>query len=149
MKNEYDIKLKENVQPVVHPPRKIPLVLKEKVKRTLDKMSQQGIICPVEEGTDWVSSLVVVSKPDKLRICIDPKDLNRAIMRPHYPIPTVEEMIPDLAGAKVFSVFDAKDGFWQIKLSERSSYLTTFNTPYGRYRWLRMPFGISSGSEEF
>lgn len=49
----------------------------------------------------------------------------------------------------MFSVFDAKDGFWQVKLSEKASYLTTFNTPFGRFRWLRMPFGISSGSEEF
>jgi len=70
-------------------------------------------------------------------------------MRPHYALPTIEDIAPDLSGAKVFSVIDAKNGFWQIKLSEESSYLTTFNTPYGRYRWLRMPFGLCSGSEEF
>ena len=60
-------------------------------------------------------------------------------------------MIPELHNAKVFSTFDARSGFWQIKLTEKSSYLTTFrfNTPFGRYRWLRLPFGISSASEEY
>ena len=113
-------------------------------------MSKDKIIAPVETPTDWVSNLVVVKKTNnKLRLCLDPKDLNKAIRRPHYHMPTIEDMAPDLTKAKVFTVVDAKDGFWQVKLSEKSSYYTTFNTPYGRYRWLRMPFGICSASEEF
>ena len=93
--------------------------------------------------------MVTVIKPNKLRICIDPKDLNRAIKRSHYPIPTIEEVATKLNNAKVFSVLDAKSGFWQVSLDDASSKLTTFNTPYGRFRWLRMPFGISSAPEEF
>ena len=64
-------------------------------------------------------------------------------------MPTIEDVIPKLSEAKVFSVFDAKDGYWQVKPSEESSKLTTFNTHLGRYKWLRMPFGIKSASEEF
>lgn len=64
-------------------------------------------------------------------------------------MPTIEEIAADLSDAKVFTVLDIKDGFWHIKLTEEASFLTTFNTPNGRFRWLRMPFGISSGSEEF
>ena len=64
-------------------------------------------------------------------------------------MPTIEDMAPDLTKAKIFTVVDAKDGFWQVELSEKSSHYTTFNTPFGRYRWLRMPFGICSASEEF
>jgi len=112
-------------------------------------MTVSKIIAPVQCPTDWVSSLVVVEKGNKLRVCIDPKDLNKAIMRPHYALPTIDDIAPKLSKAKVFTILDAKDGFWQVKLSEKASYLTTFNTPYGRYRWLRMPFGICSGSEEF
>ncbi|XP_063951721.1 uncharacterized protein K02A2.6-like [Lytechinus pictus] len=93
--------------------------------------------------------MVVVKKPQKLRICLDPKDLNRAIKRPHYPIPVIDDILPNLAKAKVFTVLDAKDGFWQVKMDEASSYLTTFSTPFGRYRYKRMPFGISSAPEEF
>ena len=64
-------------------------------------------------------------------------------------MPTLEEILPKLANAKVFSVLDAKDGFYHVKLDEESSFLTTFNTPFGRYRWLRMPQGISSAPEEY
>ena len=63
-------------------------------------------------------------------------------MRSHYPLPTIEEVTTRLTNAKAFSVLDAKTGFWQVKLTEASSYLTTFNTPFGRYRWKRMPFGV-------
>ena len=64
-------------------------------------------------------------------------------------MPTIDDLLPELHGAKVFSSFDAKNGYWQVKLTENASMLTTFITPYGRYRWLRMPFGISSASEEY
>lgn len=94
--------------------------------------------------------MVAVPKPDgRMRICLDPKELNEAIKREHYQIPTIEEVATRLHGAKLFSVLDARDGFWHIKLDEESSYLTTFNTPFGRYRWKRMPFGISSAPEVF
>ena len=68
-------------------------------------------------------------------------------MRNHYPLRTIEEVTTRLINAKVFSVLDAKTGFWQVKLTEASSYLTTFNTPFGCYWWKRMPFGISSAPE--
>ena len=62
-------------------------------------------------------------------------------------MPTIEEIATRLNSAKLFSVFDASDGFWQVELDDESSSLTTFNTPFGRYRWKRMPFGINSASE--
>ena len=66
-----------------------------------------------------------------------------------HPIPTIEDILPDLTEAKVFTVVDAKNGFWHVELDEESSYMTTFGTPWGRFRWLRMPFGISPAPEEF
>ncbi|RLJ22807.1 hypothetical protein DJ031_00235 [bacterium endosymbiont of Escarpia laminata] len=110
-------------------------------------MVNDDIIAPVSEPTDWVSSLLLVSKPGKLRICMDPWDLNRAIKREHYQMPTIKEIATRLSGARVFTVIDAKNAFWQVELDEESSRLTTFNTPFGRYRWKRMPFGISSAPE--
>ena len=93
--------------------------------------------------------MVVVRKPNKLRLCLDPLHLNKGIIRNHYPTPTVEDIAPKLTKAKVFSVVDAKDGFLQVVLDEASSHLTAFWTPFDRYRWLRMPFGIKSALEEF
>jgi len=112
MENEYDIKIDKTVKPVVRAPRRLPFTIRDKVKQKLDNMCTNRILLPVSTPTEWVSSLVVVAKPDKLRICIDPKDLNNAIYRPHYPMPCIEELAPDLCGAKIFSVLDAKNGFW-------------------------------------
>ena len=97
-----------------------------------------------------VNSMVVVRKPNgDLCVCLDPRDLNKAIKRPYYPVPTLNDVTSELAGAKHFSVLDARSGYWQIKLSDTSSSLTTFNTPFGRFRYLRMPFGVNSTQDVF
>ena len=85
----------------------------------------------------------------KTRLCIDPKQLNQALKRNHYPLPVIDDLLPELSKAKVFSVVDAKKGFWHVQLDTDSSFLATFGTPWGRYRWTRMPFGISPAPEEF
>lgn len=64
-------------------------------------------------------------------------------------MPTIDDVLPDLNDAKVFSTFNAKNGFWHVYMDEKSSYLTTFNTPYGHYRWERIPFWLSTAPEEF
>jgi len=80
---------------------------------------------------------------------MDPSDLNRAVMREHFPMQTVEDVISRMPNAKVFSVLDANHGFWQVKLAKDSSKLATFNTPFGRYSYTRLPFGIASAPEVF
>ena len=98
---------------------------------------------PFNEPADWVRSLVCVDKPDgSIRVYLDPRDLNRAIKREHYPLPLVEDITSSCAGATLFSTLDAEKAFYQIQLGEESSKLLTFNTPFGRYRYLRMPMGI-------
>ena len=147
---EYKIRLDETVPPVQHAPRRIAVALRPKLKETLDDLEAQGVIAQVTTPTKWISSMVAVPKKNgKLRICLDPKDLNRAILRENYQLPTVEDIATRLHGAKVFTVMDARNGFWHVNLDEESSYLTTFQTPFGRYRWKRMPFGISSAPEVF
>ncbi|XP_062586507.1 uncharacterized protein K02A2.6-like [Saccostrea cucullata] len=146
---KYHLVLNENIQPVVHPPRKVPIALKPLLKAELDKLQEMNIITPVSEPIAWVSSCLMVVKANKVRICIDPKDLNKALKRSHYPLPTIEEILPNLSRAKVFSVLDARNGFWHAELDKESSMLTSFNTPFGRFRWLRMPFGISTAPEEY
>jgi hypothetical protein len=109
-----------------------------------------GVITKVTEPSEWVNSIVLVPKANgKLRICMDPKDLNQVIMRQHYPLPTVEDIMTRLTGAQIFSILDASTGFWQIQLDEASASLCVFNTPYGRYRFERLPFGLNIGSEAF
>ena len=148
---EYDIKVDEDVRPVVHPPRSVPSTLRDKVKDELNRMEEIGILKKVTEPTPWVSSMVVVKKKTKnaVRICIDPSNLNKAIKREHFPMNSIDDIVTRLHGSKYFSTLDANMGFFQIKLSEKSSYLTTFNSPFGRYRYLRMPTGAKCSSEVF
>ena len=145
----YKIEMDPDIKPVQHNPRRVPLPVKAELKKKIRGLEQAGIIQKVTEPTPWISSMVVVRKPNKLRICLDPMDLNKGIKRNHYPTPTIDDLSPNLANAKIFSVVDAKDGFLQVVLDSKSSFLTTFWTPFGRYRWLRMPFGIKSAPEEF
>lgn len=109
-----------NATPVVHPPRRVPIALRDRLKQELQHMEKQQVIVKVTEPTEWANSMVAAEKPrtGKLRVCLDPKDLNKAIKRPHYPLPTLDDITTKLAGACYFSVMDARSGYWAIKLSE-------------------------------
>ena len=126
------------------PPRSVPVALRKELKEKLASMVKQGIPERVNQPTDWISSMVAVRKPGNL-ICLDPKELNKALKIPKFKLSTLEEVSANLSNAKVFCMIDARDGFLQVRLDEESSLLTTF----GRYRWKHLPFGISSAPEEF
>lgn len=111
-----------------------------------------GVITPVTQPTPWVSNMLVVEKnnPQKdLRVCIDPQYLNQAIMIPKYHIPKTDDVFAQLNGMSVFSVIDMSMGFWHLELDDESSLLTTFQTPFGQFRWTRLCFGVSSAPEIF
>ena len=149
-KQTHTLHLRDDAVPVVHAPRRVPEALLGRLETELKRMEELGVIVKVTEPTDWVSSLVLIEKHDKsLRVCLDPKDLNKAIKRTHYPLPTVDDLLNKLSGAKFFSKLDASSGYWQIPVDEESSQLLTFNSPFGRYRFTRVPFGIHSASELF
>ncbi|KAL1268833.1 hypothetical protein QQF64_034196 [Cirrhinus molitorella] len=96
---ECKIHLDPAATPVIYPPRKIPFTLHGRLKEELNRREHQGIIEKVTEPTDWVNVLVVVEKPrtGELRICLDPRNLNEAIKRPHYPLPTLDDVISRLS----------------------------------------------------
>ncbi|KAG1933981.1 retrotransposable element [Pimephales promelas] len=150
LEGTYNLEVDPEVKPVRLPKRRVPVAIMKHLKDELGSLEERGIIAQVEKSTDWISSMVVVKKPSgKLRICIDPRPLNKALKRQHFPLPTIDDVLPDLTKARVFTVCDVKDGFWHVRLSEESSYLTTFATPFGRYRWIKMPMGISPAPEVF
>ena len=151
LEGELHLELDRTVSPVSLPVRKFSFAMKEPLKQELDRLVKTGILIPVDVPTDWISSMVVVKKSNgKIRLCIDPKPLNQALKRnQYYPLPVIDDLLPRLVNAKVFSVVDAKNGFWHVQLDSESSLLTTFGTPWGRFRWTRLPFGISPAPEEF
>jgi hypothetical protein len=145
------IKLKEGTIPYsVTTARRVPIPLKEKVKRELQRMKDDGVIKEITEPTEWVSPMVPVVKPDgDVRICVDLKKLNKAVERERFIIPTIDDIIHQLQGSSIFSKLDAQSGFWQIPLDMSTAKLTTFITPFGRFYFTRVPFGISSAPEIF
>ncbi|KAB0796868.1 hypothetical protein PPYR_10929 [Photinus pyralis] len=146
----YKICLSENAVPTVKPARRYASCIKEKLQAALKTLEDQTIISKVTRPTDWVNDIIIVEKKNgSIRICLNPSQLNKVIKREHHVIPTMEELRTNLAGKKVFSVLDMKDGFHQIPLDDESSYLCTFATPFGRYKYNRLPFGLSSSPEIF
>ncbi|KAL1446555.1 hypothetical protein WDU94_005570 [Cyamophila willieti] len=150
MKGDAQIEIINGRNPVRQPPRRIPVNMREDLKKELEDMENMGIITKEHEYTDWVSNLTIVRKENKqLRICLDPKFLNEAIKDTKQQLPTLDEVLPELKDAKLFSTVDARRGFWQVGLTKESSKLTAFWTPFGKYRYLRLPFGISTAMEIF
>ena len=151
IKGSYRIELEESAKPYsVSTPRRVPIPLLPKVKEELERMETLGVISKIDEPTDWCAGMVVVPKPGNgVRICVDLTRLNRYVKRERHILPSVDQVLAQIGDAKVFSKLDANSGFWQIELDPESSKLTTFITPYGKYRFNRLPFGISSAPEFF
>ena len=145
------IKVKAGAEPLyLTTARRVPFPLMDAVKEELNNMVESGVIRSVTEPTDWCAAMVpVIKKTGTVRICVDLKQLNTAVRREHHMLPSLEDIAPELAGSKVFSTLDAASGFWQIPIYEDSQLLTTFITPFGRYAFCRLPFGISSAPEIF
>ena len=98
----------------------------------------------------WCVGIVVVPKPNgRVRICVDLTKLNESVLRERHQLPAVDQTLAQLAGGRVFLKLDANSGFWQIPLSPESATLTPFITPFGRFCFQRLPFGISSAPEHF
>ena len=113
-------------------------------------MEDQAIIRKIEEPTDWCAPMVVVPKADgSIRICTDFTRLNESVRRERHILPSIEHFLANIQGAKIFSKLQSNSGFHQIPLAESSQRLTTFLTPFGRYCYCRLPFGISSAPEHF
>ena len=124
---KYELEVDPTVTAVQVRPRKIPLSMKADVKAEIYILEEKCIIKKVENPTPWISHLQPVRKPNgTVRLCLDSQNLNQALRRNHFQMPYIEDVLPQLAGAKVFSLCDAIEGFLQVKLTEKSSHITTF-----------------------
>ena len=122
MEGKLHLEVNESVPPVIMRPRRVPVALKGKFKEEIDCLVSVGVLEKVEEPTKWVFSAVVTAKSNgKVRVCIDPRPLNEALSRSHYPLPVIDDILPELGKARVFSKADLKDGFLQIELDDESS----------------------------
>ena len=146
------IHVDELVKPIASPHRRIPFHVRKQVERKLEQLESEGIIERAEGPTPWVSPIVVVPKPHKpneIRICVDMRALNKAIIRERHVIPTIDDVVHDLNGCTVFSKIDLNQGYHQIPLHPDSKPLTTFSTHVGLFRYKRLNFGLSCAAEIF
>ena len=150
---DMDILLREDAEPfAINGFRPVPFHDRAEVKQMLDDMVGKGIIAPQTEPTDWVSPLVVARKPHGrgLRLCVDLTKVNRFVRRPAHPVRTPRDAVAEIDGAaRFFSALDASDGYFQIALKPSCQHLTTFATPWGRYRFLRAPQGLNCSGDEY
>ena len=113
----YHIRLKEEYRPVQHPPRSVPIAMQSAYKLELERLTKEGIITEVKEHTEWINSIVPVMKPNgSLRLCLDPKDLNKAIERNQWYSRTIDDILPELAKSKFKTLKDATSGYWHVPL---------------------------------
>ncbi|XP_045105165.1 uncharacterized protein LOC123500536 [Portunus trituberculatus] len=147
------IHLRDDAQPfAVHTPRLISLAYRDAVKAELDSMVARGVIAPVGDVPSyWCHPMVVVPKPGGgVRITTDLSKLNAQVSRPAHPSPTPFAAIRSVdARARYFTTIDALCGYWQIPLHEDDQALTTFITPYGRFKYLRGPMGFAATGDAF
>ena len=150
---QYHIELEENATPVsTGACRTVPEPYMPALKKELDDLVSQGIIEKVDYPTPWLHPIVVVPKKGTtdIRLCVDFTKLNKFVKRPTNPQPTPWEVVRNLPkGTKHFAVFDALKGYHQVELDEESRDLTAFMTPFGRFVYLRLPFGMSSAGDVF
>ena len=149
-KHTYTIRQKPDATHyVVSAPRRVPVPYQKKVQDELERLQKLGVIRPVTTPTEWCVPIDVVPKANSeaVRICVYLTKLNERVMRENYPLPSTDQLLAQLEGVQIFSKLDCNSEFYQIPLAEDSQELTTFITPFGRYCFQRLPFGISSGSE--
>ncbi|XP_055714344.1 uncharacterized protein K02A2.6-like [Phlebotomus papatasi] len=127
-----------------------PIALLSKVEEKLDELLKADIIDPVRGHSDWVSPIVVIAKDNgDIRLCVDMRQVNKAVKRENHLMPMFEDFLPRLRSAKIFSRLDVKNAFHQIELDPSCRHITTFITHKGMYRYKRLMFGISCAPEIF
>ena len=142
----YKFHLKPEHKPARHVPRKVPIHLEEAFKEEIKSLVKLGIVEEGKEHTDWVNSYVIVEKDSgnhhapnltikrKLRICLNPRDLNEALERKPYRTHSVDEITAKLQGMTVFTIVDFKKGYWMVVLHPDLRKLTCMTLPFGRFQ---------------
>ncbi|XP_060806004.1 uncharacterized protein K02A2.6-like [Amyelois transitella] len=147
---QINISIDDKIHPISQPLRRIPIPLEEKVDTKIKELIDRDIIEEVQGPSKWVSPIVPVLKDNgEIRLCVDMRRANAAILRENHPLPTMDKLLPKMKEAKYFSKLDIKDAFHQLELHPDCRYITTFITSKGLFRYKRLMFGIACAPEIF
>ena len=143
--------IKDNVQPVMQPQRRIPYHLRKAVSKELEKLQEEDIIERVkDQPSPWISPIVCTPKKDgSIRLCVDMREANQAIERKRHVMPTLSDFKADVNGSRFFSKIDLRQAYHQLELAPESRFITTFTTHEGLFQFKRLNYGKSSAAECF
>ena len=147
-----EIKLKDSAIPVQKPPRRIPVAMRDEFQEEINSMVKAGILSKLDknQAIEWLNSFVVVRKPSgKLRVCLDPTDLNPYIIRPVCNSNTLDDIVHKLHKAKYMACFDALKGFFHVPLDENSKLLTAMLTSIGVFIYNVLAMGLTNANDIF
>ncbi|UYV73801.1 K02A2.6-like [Cordylochernes scorpioides] len=148
--SECKIYTKPEYSPVQVPPRRIPTSLGAEVQSELEKMVKQGIVTKIYHETEWSHPMVVVKKKSgQIRICLDPRKLNEALVGRHFQTPAPAELLHEIPKAKYYTVLDVKSAYWHIPVAKECRDLLVMTTPFGKFRYNRLPFGLKISAQIF
>lgn len=146
---QLQLHIDKTVTPVAQKPRTIAFPNREKVSEKIKSLIERDIVEPVEGPTSWVSPITVQKKSGgDIKLCVDMRRANEAIIRERIPMPTVDEVLECLNGSTDLEL-DLRLGFHQTELSESSRDITTFATHEGLFRYKRLLFGVNSAPEKY
>ena len=139
----------EMVRPISQAYRRLPLSVRESVSLELKRLEDDDIIERVD-ASPWISNIVIVPKKNnEIRLCIDLRSVNKAIVPDRYPLPTLSELTSEFHGSRVFSKLDLRRSYEQVPLHKDSRYLTAFITHEGVFQFKRVPYGLASAPSCF
>ena len=149
--------------PVRHAPRKVPIHLQDAFHKEIRNLEQLGILEETKDVTEWVNSFVIMEKKiptdsnssqghsmnKKLRICLNPRDLNEALEREPYYTQSIEEIMAKFHGMTRFTIADFNKGYWMVELDPESRKYTMMALDIGRFQWTRLPMGSIVAQDVF
>ena len=136
------IEVEPGSEPVKIPTRRMPLHYKEDLQKKIDVFLEKDVITPCHSPYS-APAMLLAKKNGKLRLVIDYRQLNKQTIKSTWPIPSIEEMFDTLEGSAYFTSIDMSAGFYQVPMAESSQDYTTFSTPFGSFKWPRMPMGLT------
>ena len=144
-KGTFSLQLKPNSKPYQMPPRQVAYMLQKPFKEELECLQKMDIIYTlgVDEMAEWCNSFVLVPKANgRVMLCLDPVQLNQALIRLIHWDLTLYDILPRLNNVQYMSIIDVNSGYHNLRLDMQSSYLTTFACAFGRYQYKHLPFGV-------
>jgi len=146
---QHTIPLKPNQKPFKQKLRRINPMLLPSIEKEVKKMFEAGIIEPIR-FSEWVSNLVPTRKKSgEIRLCVDLRNLNQVFLKDHYPLPKMDHILQRVVGLSRISLLDGFSGFNQILVHPDDQDKTAFTTPWGTFKYVKMPFGLKNAGATF